>query len=803
MAKVDAARPTFSFAKGINSDASQLAFPADFAKDMENYEIQTDSSIRRRGGLEVETTLIVPNELDADAAYRVFKWINVNEDPTINFIVFQIGSTLYFVDDEGTVPAATYDWEINLLSRKVTDSSDDDVLASPVQIVSGRGHLFVVGKYIKPFYVAYDAVNDEITVHEIDIKERDFQGFIDGIPDTAKPLTISSAYNYNLLNAGWKQSDIATFFGDKAVYPSKNMIPWLAYRRTATTGVAEQDGTKEFSSDKIIAELFQDAPAPKGHFIRTAFDTATIPFVDDTVDFLSGFTSFSPGTAGVTNTILLTSPSGPHGLSPGDEVIFQIANDEPEAFLYNDYMYVDTLGNTLPLGLAGVAHEVIATPAADTYTIEWDFPADYSANTPLGDYIVFTTITQVDTVGGSVSPYRPTTVEFFAGRVWYAGTPYRNLSSKIFFSQVVEAETQYGKCYQVADPTDENISDLIPTDGGVLSIPDMREVKRLKAYSSRLLVYATNGVWEIGPGASGYFTADSYSIRKISDVGTTSAMGVCSAAEGQPYYWGVDGIYTVIQDTNTGYLTSQSVTNGVLNNLYNNIPIEEKEAAQCVYDDINRRLLWLYGDDDNKLVLILDLKFGGFYKFRLPDRIKTLFTPKSPFEVDDPAKIKYLVNEEDNGAHTIETTTNRDSYVDHFGAEEEAYILHGFDTAGAPQLRKTTPLVTVFSKRTEEVTDDDPLTVGNLSSTLLQARWDWSDNSVSGKWGSSQEVYRNTRMFLTPAVVGVLDDGYPMVVTRNKVRGRGRCVQFKLTAGEGKNSHIMGWATNFSILTDT
>jgi hypothetical protein len=38
------------------------------------------------------------------------------------------------------------------------------------------------------------------------------------------------------------------------------------------------------------------------------------------------------------------------------------------------------------------------------------------------------------------------------------------------------------------------------------------------------------------------------------------------------------------------------------------------------------------------------------------------------------------------------------------------------------------------------------------------------------------------------------DDGYPVIITKNKVRGRGRAVQFKFTADPDYDMRIFGWS---------
>lgn len=96
------------------------------------------------------------------------------------------------------------------------------------------------------------------------------------------------------------------------------------------------------------------------------------------------------------------------------------------------------------------------------------------------------------------------------------------------------------------------------------------------------------------------------------------------------------------------------------------------------------------------------------------------------------------------------------------------------------------------------------MAVINEGSLFMQARWDWSNHTVAGKWGSSQQVYRHTRPFVPDSSqeAGPLQDGVPVVVTRNKVRGRGRALSIKFTCEPGKDAHLLGWSTNFIVLSE-
>jgi hypothetical protein len=80
----------------------------------------------------------------------------------------------------------------------------------------------------------------------------------------------------------------------------------------------------------------------------------------------------------------------------------------------------------------------------------------------------------------------------------------------------------------------------------------------------------------------------------------------------------------------------------------------------------------------------------------------------------------------------------------------------------------------------------------------MTANWDWTDDNVSGKVSSKNQVYRHVRAF-QPAGAGPYEDGYPVVVTRNKVRGRGRVLQLRFEGEATKDTHILGFSTNYKV----
>lgn len=787
----------YNLSGGLNTEASLLDFPAGFSVDERNYTIERDGSRRRRKGLELEAG---GSEIDISAtppggsAYSVHKWRNAGNIPQNDYIVVQTGRYLRFYVDEHPVSTSALASYVDLENFRLISSPIADVAASVVDAASGRGHLFVVGKHLTPFYIELDtSVSPNlITAYPIDIKERDFEGAQDGITDVTTPATAVASHTYNLMNRGWTSDMISSFVSSQSHQPAKNMIPWLGLQRGLTpSNYYNEDGVRTFAPNKLVSELFQDATAPLGHFIRNPFDTTRLAIPGAPVAYNITTWSIS-GTGSGPQTITITTASA-HGLAAGDYVTivgnlaYYLGYNPPDtqrSYTFNGYRHVD------------------AVPTTTTFTITLSGPS-YFDNWNSGQYAQLGTVytSAVENPEGYNSTSRPTATSFFAGRVFYAGTPFKHLATRIFYSQVVETDTQYGKCYQVADPTDERISDIVPTDGGVINIPEANNVIKLLPYGASLLIFASNGVWQLGPGGDGYFSGTSYSVRKITEIGATNPRAIV-VAEGIPIYWGYSDIFAIVQDPNTGFLVTQNLSNTKINKFYNDIPHDFKFTSAGVYDDKSKTVVWLYGEPYTS-ALLYDMKFQAFvpYTFGVVGmgELRELLC-LTPFPDGEIPKVRYITTNTVATSLTFNTLTDS-TFADIGSAEEPAYLLTAYDSAGDPQPHQQAPYITVFSRKTETgyTVSGDSYTPIGASSTKMQARWDWADASIAGKWGMPQEVYRRARLYIpSDPSTDTFADGAPLLVTQNMVRGRGRTLQLKFTAGQGKDSWIQGFKVYYT-----
>ena len=122
-------------------------------------------------------------------------------------------------------------------------------------------------------------------------------------------------------------------------------------------------------------------------------------------------------------------------------------------------------------------------------------------------------------------------------------------TENIYFSQIVTSINQFGYCYQANDPTDENYFNLLPDDGGVIQIQGCGAIHKLFPIQNGMLVFADNGVWFITGSQGIGFTADDYTITKISAVRVISNTSFVDVL-GMPFFWNEEGIYMTQQTQN-------------------------------------------------------------------------------------------------------------------------------------------------------------------------------------------------------------------------------------------------------------
>lgn len=435
-------------------------------------------------------------------------------------------------------------------------------------------------------------------------------------------------------------------------------------------------------------------------------------------------------------------------------------------------------------------------------------------------------------VEGYTESTRFATVASYASRIWFAGMTSSRNTSRVFFSQLLDENGKLGEFLQQNDPTAEDFSDLLDTDGGVVEIPEMYGVRKLHPLGPNLLVFATNGVWQIR-GIDDSFKPTGYSINKVSDVGLAYETSFVSA-EGRPYWWSEDGIYTVQASEEGSALNAVNISLPTIQTFWLDILASKKAQVVASYDRTNNRVIWLYPSNtetiDYKLneLLVLDEPLQAFYPWTISDTTGT-----SPYIVGaqfisgtgGSATLSPVINGaldnvitialDDVVVDRIGSSFNSSSiafvvstpsrkvtfagftgtdFLDWGSADFSSYAQSGYNFLGDLTTKKNVIYITSYLKTTEDTitgNDTDGYSFERPSSCLVSSYWDFSTSPGSP---TTQQAYRLKNLPI-PDAAGPFE--YPNTVTtsRLRIRGRGRSLYMKYESEEGFDFHLLGFDT--------
>lgn len=711
----------FTFVAGLNTEAGFFGFPKNAWKEGDNMLPNVNGSVRKRVALDLETSYTTTGALTEankdNFSFAIHTWQAVGGNGDLNFTVAQVGNLLYFYRDTSVSLSATkYSFEVNMnsfLAEGYTGSAGD----FPISLTSANGRCIVSSKCIDPILLTYNSTSESLSSSRITIRIRDFEGVSDGLGINTRPSVLTKPHKYNLLNQGWTDDLINTYYGSTGRYPS-NAQSWVYGKNV----------NDDFTATVLDKQDFGTSPAPAGRYILDAFneDRSTISGVPD----------------------------------------------------------IDTVMETT----------------------------------------------------------RPAAVAFYAGRAWYAGVGGSRLLSNVYFSQVAVATSNYGRCYQSADPTSEVISDLVDTDGGVIAIQDCGEILSLVATGGGVLVLASNGIWQIVGTAQAGFTATGYEVNKLSNFGCVS-QGSVVLVNDTVVYWSHSAICQVSRDAVGGFTVSP-ITDTSIKTLYQNIPIVAKKYTSAAFNSSSKTIIWMYKEgmtDDTTYpyqktsILALDTRLGAFFTLSFPvsTALPVFVTGMSTKESTDTAieanvvtssgdsviadtddvvadinvrfsserQFKFLTVTPTGGVTFSDFLTLEDapakfrdwfSYND-VGEGYEAYVLTGLNFGGnGPTKQQQALYISTFMQKTETGFTEEYAPI-NASSCFVQGRWDFTDSTVANKWGPEQQIYRRRRMFAPPSL-DEFDDGYAVVIAKSKIRGRGKSLQLMFTTEEDYDAVLLGWS---------
>jgi len=762
-----------SFVKGLVTEASALTFPENASLDEDNFVLKRNGSRERRLGIDYEVGYSL---VSTGFAQTILDSGKQSYHKWEN----PGGDTSVSI---GVIRVYNKLWFVDLLKSAPSANLLNGGLPLTIPgLLNGELDTAVINNYLvivskdlaKPVSLIYDTTTQLVEQVEIPIQIRDLFGLVDEIPVSERPITLTNLHKYNLINQGWK-SDIQ----DVCTATIKKKAAQIAKVLKLATGALRK-------------AVWEGIPIQDGG---------------------------TPGVITCTFTRLGYYPSNADiwtlgkGADAGTPTTFE--RYDPEAMIKNSIDNMEAPKGTFILDA---------------------FERGVSRRTLIGDATL-----PLDSDAGKIS-----TIASYASRVFYSGieslvtggdgkSP--NLSNYVFFSQVVTAPEKLGLCYQDADPTSPNISDIIDTDGGAIQIPEVTRITKLMSLGTSLLVFAENGVWEVFGDTNG-FVATSYQVNKVSSNGCSSPKSIVSSGN-SVFAWTKAGIYLYTQDPVTGRYIGENISLLTVQSLYTGLSELSKNNARGLYDEKENTVRWLYNDESTypgtlsvnryNRELVLDLTLQAFY----PQSVQAT-TPYVADYVDVP---NYTVADVDEsvyagaeavlvGAEQVVVTAksltsritpfsfltivgtaftlskyNNRGFKDWFvynglGVSFRSFLLTGYEIFEDIMRTKQVPYIWFYFQRTEDGYSDvsGSLILDNPSGCQVSSQWNWTNSAASGKWGSAFKAYRFKRMYTPTGAADTFDYGYDVIVTKNKLRGSGRSLSLLIESEEGKDMRLLGWA---------
>ena len=791
-------KPVNTFNKGLITEATVMTFPEGASSDELNCDLLKNGARQRRRGIEYEVNY-------QDSSFSVASgdfihkenWQNVSGIGGTEFLVVQVNNMVYFYDKSyDTTSASQKSYSINLSNYSAGNSYS--VSETPISTSSITGSLIITSAAINPISVEYTPSSDTISVEIIDIKIRDFEYLgmssnISTISRTSNVVTITTTAAH-LLNVG----DAIQVNGSLGIFNGSFVVATVPTSTTFTYALTGANLTTTSAT---------------GFVYETYWDTATEK-IPTSITKNYQYDLYNMGWA--ESSDLAGSNASPYQYWRDNDGL----NKSSYPPRNKPWWVGRNTANTMSYP-AFLNYNQGTTLAPNGRFILSFFNQDRSTATsglPPG------TITGLTTI---VETARFNCTEAYAGRIWYAGLNSVKNGGKIFFTKTIENKKDFGRCYQTADPSAEDTAGLVDSDGGYIVIPEANNILALFTTGAVLYVLASNGVWVIG-GVDQVFKATEYYVSKISNFGIVNRKTLVNVS-GTPIYWGVSGIFAISNENSTPAVSNISET---IKTFYDGISNQKKIEASSVYDRLNNRIYWMYPSETETVehkktnILILDMTLQAYFPWLVENTTGT-----SPYILDafflsglgsSPVDYDILVNADnvitaasDNVIQTITSSgsnltevkfivrtasgkltfaefRNRD-FVDWGSADYSSYAETGYDFMGSATLKKNTPYITTYFKRTEQnfVAVGGGYEADYPSGCLLTVKWDLSGDS--SRWSNPSEVYRiinyptvnpNNLTFTYP---------YDTIVARTKIRGKGRVMRMRFESQAGKDFYLIGW----------
>lgn len=774
-----------NFTGGLNTEATGLNFPENAAVELDNFDLFRTGEVKRRLGLDFESayslsTASFPTDSLETNAVSTHEWKSVNGNGELNFLVVQIGLTLY-IHDLGLDPVSgTLLGTVDLEPLRVGSNAETFLIDSSF----GEGRMMIASREIEPAYIEYDEDDGSFTLVQINLLIRDFDGVEDQLDVGERPTSLSDEHYYNLLNQGWPtelltsnsagggsgitlRDPVQYTFDELGVYPSNADIVHLG-----KLGISADPAPLGTYHPTVLQKLtLGNTPAPKGHFI------------------------FSPWNRDRNNIVLNAE---------GNNYFI----DVPLPF---------GLSVTLPTGttsltFGGLPAEVDLTrPTATEFYANRVWYAGAVGESNAGDIFFSQVLTDMSKAGKCYQEADPTAeesnslVDTDGGVIHIAGIGRIQRMIAIGQDLVIVASNGTwaisgadGGNFRATNFTVRKINDI-----GTLSSESIVEAEGL------ILMWNQGGIYLL---QSGQINDELTVTRLTEDTIQTFYDDISNAARAyvrgfyddfnKKVYWFYNSSASYDGITNRFNYNRALVFDLTLNAFYpftfgelaSNSPVVAAmvqkqpgtEAAQTYDIVLGPDDIVLSGDD-----IVQDVAFPSFSDTKL--KLLTFVQDLSDSTVN-----RYTFSEfSSRDFRDWETWDIEVNGPGSTGINYDSVLQAGWQHFGDPLPLKKITHVTSYFNRTEDgyqLVDGD-IVFTNPSGGTVQTRWQWTDVDI-GRWTKEETVYRLNRNYIPDDENDPFDYGFTIIKTKLAMRGKGNAFGIRYKSEEGKDMQLIGFGVN-------
>ena len=746
-----------NFVAGLISEASPMAFPPNASRDEVNFVLNRDGSRDRRLGMDfeidwAEISPLPPLTELAELGINTFKWDSVEDDPSKEFIVVQLGNEVHFHDATEASISAAYLGMVHLVGESTKEEYSFSTVDGKLVIATGGADIYIV---------SFNGIGD-FTFDTGRLKIRDFFGVEDITGDgenlyegnniTIRPTSPSNEHVYNLRNQSWGRKvqsidPLDDFIATHAVVPSNSDTVMQGLYNDVNDG-----GKEKFDSQQIFDNPIGTVPAPQGGIIIDALDRGQSRLDElEKIEEINGF-------------ILPTVTDLPKDSTPnGASVVEQFAGRVWYAGFSGEVVNGDSKSPRL-------SSYVLFSKVVDDSS---DFFKCYQENDPtskdLPDILAtdggYVRVSGADKILGLV-PVGDSLIVLANNGVWVlsGGSGYGFSADNYLITKV----TSFGAT----------------TERSIVSI------------GNEILYWSGDGIYRVAVDQYGSWQATNITANTIQtlftsvDVDRLRTVKSRYDAYERKVRWlfntdsrlaGSNQISELVLDVDLGafYLSR-------ISNLVDNSP----EVVDFTLTSAFRS-----GIEVNPVIAVV----GG--------SVQDVVVSGEPVVITQEVRnaglrsIKYLtLIPGDTVRYTFSEYRGKDfmdwKSSDGVGADAKGFLLTGANTAGQSQATKQTPYLFVFFRRTEdgvEYDSNNQLIPARPSSCKAQVRWDWSDSAGSNRWSPVFQAYRYKRPYFIEDQFDKYDTGFEIISSRSKLRGRGKALSLYMETEEGKDCRIVGW----------